>query len=90
MDAANKDRKNLRDYEFRSVGPDDLKREQIVEDFIGEHLSDWQARGWVPDMRIEPGYNTDQPIRDAWLDALAPSVSRTATADSWTHSQARK
>jgi putative DNA methylase len=52
------------EIEFRSVGPDDLKREQIVEDFIGEHLSDWQARGWVPDMRIEPGYNTDQPIRE--------------------------
>ena len=52
------------EIEFRSVGPDDLKREQTVEDFIGEHLSDWQARGWVPDMRIEPGYNTDQPIRE--------------------------
>ena len=31
------------------------QRERIVEDFIAEHLADWQAKGWVPDMRIEPG-----------------------------------
>ncbi len=52
------------DYEFRAVTPEDLKRERIVENFIGEYLADWQAKGWVPDMRIEPGYNTDQPIRE--------------------------
>lgn len=43
------------DYEFRTVTAEDLKRECIVEAFIAEHLSDWQAKGWVPDMRIEPG-----------------------------------
>jgi putative DNA methylase len=52
------------DYEFRTVSDDDLKRERIVERFISEHLADWQKRGWLPDMRIEPGYNTDQPIRE--------------------------
>jgi putative DNA methylase len=25
---------------------------------------EWQQQGWVPDMRIESGYNTDQPIRE--------------------------
>ena len=50
-------------YEFRSVTADDLKREQIVEDFIGKHLTDWQDKGWFPDMRIEPGEKTDEPIR---------------------------
>ncbi len=51
-------------YEFRAVTADDLKREGIVERFVGEHLAEWQAKGWVPDMRIEAGYNTDQPIRE--------------------------
>jgi len=52
------------DYEFRSVTDADLERERIIEEFITKHLADWQAKGWVPDMRIEPGYNTDQPIRE--------------------------
>jgi putative DNA methylase len=52
------------DYEFRAVSEEDVKREQIVEKFVGKHCADWQAKGWVPDMRIEPGYNTDQPIRE--------------------------
>lgn len=43
------------DYEFRRVTPDDLNREDRVEDFIAEHLVDWQAKGWIPDMRIEVG-----------------------------------
>jgi len=52
------------DYEFRAVTEADLKREQTVENFVSQHLADWQAKGWLPDMRIEPGYNTDQPIRE--------------------------
>jgi putative DNA methylase len=52
------------DYEFRSVTNDDLKREHIVEDYVAKHLAEWQVKGWIPDMRIEPGYNTDQPIRE--------------------------
>lgn len=51
------------EYEFRAVTPDDEKRERIVEDFLSQHLSDWQAKGWIPDMRIEPGAKTDEPIR---------------------------
>ena len=43
------------DFEFRTATGDDLKRERIVEEVIAEHLTDWQAKGWVPDMRIEPG-----------------------------------
>lgn len=52
------------DYEFRSVGESDQKREAIVEDYIAKHLTEWQDKGWVPDMRIEPGYNNNQPIRE--------------------------
>jgi putative DNA methylase len=51
------------EFEFRSVTLEDLKREQIVEKFISEHLTDWQEKGWIPDMRIEPGDKTDEPIR---------------------------
>ncbi len=43
------------DYEFRSINNDDLERERKVDDFIAKHLADWQAKGWLPDMRIEPG-----------------------------------
>lgn len=51
------------DYEFRSVTTEDLQRERIVEDYVAQHLAEWQDRGWVPDMRIEPGDKTDEPIR---------------------------
>jgi putative DNA methylase len=50
-------------YDFRSVTQADLDRESTVEAFVASRLSDWQAKGWVPDMRIEPGDKTDEPIR---------------------------
>jgi putative DNA methylase len=43
------------EYEFRSVTEADLCRERIVQDYVAQHLADWQTRGWVPDMRIEVG-----------------------------------
>lgn len=52
------------DYHFRSVTDEDFKREQTVIDYVGNHLRDWQEKGFVPDMVIERGYNTDQPIRE--------------------------
>lgn len=51
------------DYDFRSITSEDLGREKIVEKLIAESLADWQDKGWVPDMRIEPGDKTDEPIR---------------------------
>lgn len=42
----------------------DLKRERRVEEIVARNLSRWQDEGLVPDMAIEPGYNTDQPIRE--------------------------
>jgi putative DNA methylase len=51
-------------YEFRAVDQSDLDREIIVCDFVRENLLKWQEFGAVPDMRIESGYNTDQPIRE--------------------------
>lgn len=64
------------EYEFRDVTFEDLERERIVESFIAEHLADWQVKGWVPDMRIEPGDKTDEPIRTRgwthWHHLFAP------------------
>lgn len=50
--------------EFRAVTEADLQREHVVADHVLKHIDAWQASGALPDMRIEPGYNTDQPIRE--------------------------
>ncbi|MBP6741064.1 MAG: hypothetical protein KA146_13790, partial [Leptospiraceae bacterium] len=55
------------DFEFRTITKDDLVREEKVIAYVKEHLAEWQDKGYIPDMKIEPGYNTDQPIRErAW------------------------
>ncbi|MGV8127494.1 MAG: anti-phage-associated DUF1156 domain-containing protein [Methanothrix sp.] len=51
-------------YEFRAVAHEDLERERKVEGFIAEHLAEWQEKGWVPDMRIEPGDETERLYRE--------------------------
>jgi len=51
------------EYEFRAVTKEDLERERTVEAHIAKHLPNWKSKGWVPDMRIEPGNKTDEPIR---------------------------
>ena len=43
------------DYDFRTVTEADLERERVVERYVAEHLREWHANGWVPDMRIEVG-----------------------------------
>ncbi len=42
---------------------DDLARERKVEAIVRENLARWQDEGLVPDMPIEPGEKTDEPIR---------------------------
>ena len=61
------------EYEFRSVTEDDLRRDRIVQDYVAQHLADWQRRGWAPDMRIEVG----GPPRYQGLDLIR--------ARGWTH-----
>lgn len=48
---------------FAAVTPEDLVREQKIETFVAKHLVNWQIQGLVPDMEIEPGAKTDEPIR---------------------------
>ena len=50
-------------YEFRSVTKDDIIREQRVIDYVSKHLDEWQEKGHVPDMVIEAGDKTDEPVR---------------------------
>lgn len=50
-------------YEFRSVTEEDITREQKVIDYVREHLKEWQEKGYVPDIVIEAGDKTDEPIR---------------------------
>lgn len=48
---------------FRGVTDADLERERTVERIVAENLEAWQAEGLTPDMLIEPGAKTDEPIR---------------------------
>ena len=49
---------------FASPTPEDEAREHLVRNIVGKSLSKWQETGLVPDMEIEPGYNTSQPMRE--------------------------
>lgn len=51
------------DLEYRSVTDDDLAREKKVIDYVRAHLNEWQEKGYIPDMIIESGDKTDEPIR---------------------------
>ncbi|MGH8480534.1 MAG: DUF1156 domain-containing protein [Gammaproteobacteria bacterium] len=48
---------------YRAASPEDLRREARVLEFLRERFHDWQAKGYVPSRRIEPGDKTDEPIR---------------------------
>lgn len=48
---------------FASVRPEDMLREQAVIELVEKNLSAWQQNGLVPDMEIETGEKTDEPIR---------------------------
>lgn len=61
---------------FAAPSPDDLEREAVVRNFVMKNLSEWQGLGFVPDMTIEPGQKTDEPIRTRgwthWHHLFAP------------------
>ena len=48
---------------FAPVTGADLERERVVEEIVAENLARWQEDGLVPDMVIEPGDKTNEPIR---------------------------
>jgi adenine-specific DNA methylase len=49
---------------YREPLQHDLETEEKVNSELMRLLPDWQNHGWIPPWRIEPGYNTSQPIRD--------------------------
>jgi putative DNA methylase len=51
------------EYQFRTVSEDDLVRDTKVTHYLSARLGEWQDQGWLPDVRIEPGDKTDEPIR---------------------------
>ena len=51
-------------WHFLAPTKHDLRNEEKVFSLLCERFSDWQKRGYVPSVRIESGYNTDQPIRE--------------------------
>ncbi len=50
--------------EFRSVTPEDMSRERLIDDLVVKNFDSWQASGWIPDMRIEPGSETTRLLRE--------------------------
>ncbi|MEW8637581.1 MAG: hypothetical protein AB2544_06180 [Candidatus Thiodiazotropha endolucinida] len=54
---------NRQETFFTSVTREDLIRERKVEEIIASNIADWQKQGLLPDMQIESGAKTDEPIR---------------------------
>jgi len=48
---------------YRAPTEADLKREQKVLNLLYERFQEWQAKGYIPSRKIEPGAKTDEPIR---------------------------
>lgn len=66
---------------YRAPNDNDLRREGRVLELLRERFANWQARGYIPSRRIEPGYNTVQPRTR--LDTLAPPLYAKAVVGSW-------
>lgn len=53
---------------FTAIKEEDLAVERQIEQIVSENIAQWQQQGLLPDMAIESGYNTDQPIRErGWM-----------------------
>ena len=49
---------------YRAPKERDLENERKVTAIVADSIADWQEQGLIPSAAIEPGYNTDQPIRE--------------------------
>lgn len=50
--------------EFRTVTNDDLKRELTVINTLKSNFTDWQKKGFIPDIQIEKGDETERLYRE--------------------------
>jgi adenine-specific DNA methylase len=57
------ERKAQRERYYRAPDDNDLRREARVLELLRERFAEWQAKGYIPSRRIEPGDKTDEPIR---------------------------
>lgn len=48
---------------FSAVTAKDLYREEIIYEIISKNIEEWQNSGLIPDMAIESGSKTNEPIR---------------------------
>jgi len=48
---------------YSAPTPSDLKREEKVLEVLKDRFKSWQAKGYIPSRKIEPGEKTDEPIR---------------------------
>ena len=49
---------------YRAPQARDLENEDKVRQIVSDNFTDWQEKGYIPNMPIESGYNTDQIIRE--------------------------
>ena len=56
-------RRNSDEFFFAEVSQADLAREDTVEQLVRQHLCEWHEDGLVPDMALEHGAKTDEPMR---------------------------
>jgi len=49
---------------YAAPSDQDFRREEKVLNELQRRFSDSQSKGFLPEMVIRPGYNTDQPIRE--------------------------
>lgn len=52
------------EYTFRSVNEEDLFREEKVLNYVRNNFKDWQEQGYVSDMVIEKGVETERLYRE--------------------------
>jgi adenine-specific DNA methylase len=53
-----------KDRYYTEPSRDDIERELKVEKLLSERFVEWQDMGYIPSLKIESGYNTDQPMRE--------------------------
>lgn len=51
------------DFFYSAVADEDVEREHMVQSLVRKSIRKWQQDGLVPDMQIQPGAKTDEPIR---------------------------
>lgn len=52
------------EYQFKAVTPEDQAREQKVKDYVEKNIDEWQEKGWMSEMVIEKGDETERLSRE--------------------------